>query len=88
MHVAQAGRIQGPKPEWPSWPPRRLRVGDNSGCYAKKTSAKSAMKRPVTILTLLALAVIAGLVLFLGFWDMAPAPTRVERVIPNERLPR
>jgi len=42
----------------------------------------------MTILVLLALAAIGAVVLFLGFWDLAPAPTRVERVIPNERLPR
>lgn len=44
-------------------------------------------KTILILLTLLALAV-AGLVAFLANWEIPPPTARIEKVIPNDRLPR
>jgi hypothetical protein len=46
------------------------------------------LKRPAVLLILVIIIAFSGLLVFLATWDI-PAPTaRIEKVIPNERLPR
>jgi hypothetical protein len=46
------------------------------------------MRRPLALVLFGLLAVLAGLAAFLATWDI-PAPTaRIEKTIPNDRLPR
>jgi hypothetical protein len=44
-------------------------------------------KTILILLTLLAVAV-GGLVAFLATWEIPPPTARIEKVIPNDRLPR
>ena len=44
-------------------------------------------KSILTLLAVLALA-LAGLVAFLATWEIPPPTARIEKVIPNDRLPR
>lgn len=46
------------------------------------------MKTSSVIVLLALAALIAGGVAFLGFWEIPAPATEVEKVIPNDRLPR
>jgi hypothetical protein len=50
--------------------------------------SNSRMRKPILIfLAAIALA-LAGLVAFLATWEIPPPTARIEKTIPNDRLPR
>jgi hypothetical protein len=53
-----------------------------------QSSSGSAGGRLVRVLLALVLIALVGGAAFLGFADLQPAPTMVEKVIPDSRLPR
>lgn len=46
------------------------------------------MSKLSSVLVVLVLAVIVGGAVFLATWDLPPPSARVEKVIPDEKLPR
>ncbi len=46
------------------------------------------LKRPAVFLILILIVAFAGLLAFLASWDIPAPTTRIERVVPNDRLPR
>ena len=46
------------------------------------------LKRPAVLLILILIVAFAGLLAFLANWDIPAPTTRIERVVPNDRLPR
>ncbi|MGE5505984.1 MAG: hypothetical protein ACM31L_16300 [Actinomycetota bacterium] len=46
------------------------------------------MSKLSAVLVLLVLAAVAGGAVFLATWDVPPPSARVEKVIPDDKLPR
>jgi hypothetical protein len=46
------------------------------------------MRKPILILLAVVALAFVGLVAFLATWEIPPPTARVEKVIPNDRLPR
>ncbi|MFM7344730.1 MAG: hypothetical protein ACKO1J_05080 [Tagaea sp.] len=46
------------------------------------------MRKPILILLAVFAVALAGLVAFLATWEIPPPTARIEKVIPNDRLPR
>jgi hypothetical protein len=46
------------------------------------------MRRPILILLAVLAVALAGLVGFLATWEIPPPTARIEKTIPNDRLPR
>jgi hypothetical protein len=46
------------------------------------------MRRLLTLALVGLVVVLAGLAAFLSTWDIPAPTTRVEKIIPNDRLPR
>jgi hypothetical protein len=46
------------------------------------------LKRPIVLVIVLVLVLVAGLLGFLATWDLPAPTTRVEKVIPSDRMPR
>lgn len=51
-------------------------------------SLSSVIKKPFAIVVILVVLALAGALAFLATWDIPAPSTRIERVIPNDRLPR
>ena len=46
------------------------------------------MKKFITVLIILAVLGVAGVVVFLGTWELPPPTKTVEKTIPNDRFGR
>ncbi|MBL8834140.1 MAG: hypothetical protein JNL71_17240 [Rhodospirillales bacterium] len=46
------------------------------------------MRRPLTLALIVLLVALAGFVAFLATWDIPAPSARIEKTIPNDRLPR
>lgn len=46
------------------------------------------MRKPILIVLAVLAVALAGVVAFLATWEIPPPTARIEKVIPNDRLPR